>query len=127
MCVGDSTRGVINALLWTTSTVNSGINFPNNALISNLSQARSTLKPETHQTDYKYAATFGRLTYNYDGKYLQIHVTVEDEGVFTTPWSATVTYVRNPAEWQEIVCAENRHEYYSNKDSDVPQADKVDF
>ena len=69
----------------------------------------------------------GPIDINYDGKYLQIHVTVEDEGVFTTPWSATVTYVRNPAEWQEIVCAENRHEYYSNKDSDVPQADKVDF
>ena len=25
-------------------------------------------------------------------KFLQLHVTVEDEGVFTTPWTATLTY-----------------------------------
>jgi hypothetical protein len=30
-------------------------------------------------------------------------------------------------EWVEIVCADNRHEYYNNKDSDVPTADKPDF
>jgi hypothetical protein len=29
--------------------------------------------------------------------------------------------------WREIVCAENRREYYYNKDSDVPRADKPDF
>ena len=27
----------------------------------------------------------------------------------------------------ENICAENRHEYYNNKDSDVPKADKPDF
>jgi len=27
------------------------------------------------------------------GKFLQLHVTIEDEGVFTTPWTATLTYV----------------------------------
>src|SRR5438477_5498528 len=26
------------------------------------------------------------------GKFLQLHVTIEDEGVFTTPWTATLTY-----------------------------------
>jgi hypothetical protein len=62
---------------------------------------------------------------NYRGKYLQVHITVEDEGVFTMPWSATITY--QPGEWLEIVCADNRHEYYNNKDSDVPTADKPDF
>ena len=30
-------------------------------------------------------------------KYLQLQFTVEDEGVFTTPWTATLTYVRDPA------------------------------
>src|SRR5438445_220117 len=25
-------------------------------------------------------------------KFLQLHVTIEDEGVFTTPWTATLTY-----------------------------------
>jgi hypothetical protein len=60
------------------------------------------------------------------GKYLQLHLTVEDEGVFTAPWSVTITYGRDP-EWAEVACAENRHEYYYNKDSDVPTADKPDF
>src|SRR6266446_4106397 len=61
------------------------------------------------------------------GKFLQLHVTVEDEGVFTTPWSATLTYVPGPDQIPETVCAENPHEYYNNKDSDVPKADKPDF
>jgi hypothetical protein len=30
-------------------------------------------------------------------------------------------------EWLEIVCPDNRHEYYNNKDSDVPTAHKPDF
>jgi len=61
------------------------------------------------------------------GKFLQLHVTIEDEGVFTTPWTATLTYVPVPDPLPESVCAENPHEYYSNKDSDVPKADKPDF
>src|SRR5437016_7400005 len=61
-----------------------------------------------------------------DGKFLQLHVTIEDQGVFTTPWTATLTYA--PAnEVAEGVCAENRNEYYSNKESDVPKAEKPDF
>jgi hypothetical protein len=63
----------------------------------------------------------------YRGKYLQLYFTVEDDGVFTTPWSATITYGRGSNEWPEIVCAENIHEYYNNKESDVPRADKPDF
>jgi hypothetical protein len=63
----------------------------------------------------------------YRGKYLQVHFTVEDEGVFTMPWSATITYGPGAGEWIEIVCADNRREYYNNKDSDVPTADKPDF
>ena len=31
----------------------------------------------------------------YRGKLLQLHFTVEDEGVFTTPWTATITYRPN--------------------------------
>jgi len=58
---------------------------------------------------------------------LQVHLTVEDKGVFTTPWTATMTYVLDSNGWREIVCAENRREYYYNKDSDVPRADKPDF
>jgi len=61
------------------------------------------------------------------GKYLQIYFTVEDKTVFTTPWSATVTYGHGSDDWPETVCAENTHEYYNNKDSEVPTADKPDF
>ena len=63
----------------------------------------------------------------YRGKYLQVHFTVVDEGVFTMPWSATITYGPGSGEWQEIACADNRHEYYNNKDTEVPTADKPDF
>jgi len=61
------------------------------------------------------------------GKFLQVHVTIEDEGVFTTPWTATMTYVPSATEFAEGVCSENPHEYYSNKDTDVPKAEKPDF
>ena len=63
---------------------------------------------------------------NYRGKHLQVTYTVEDDGVFTMPWSATVTYGRGSDEWPEVACAENAHVYYS-KDEDVPTAAKPDF
>ena len=60
------------------------------------------------------------------GTHLQIQFTVEDEGVFTTPWTATITYGRGSNDWPEIVCAENIRKYYE-KDTDVPTAAKADF
>jgi hypothetical protein len=66
---------------------------------------------------------------NASGKYLQLQFTVEDEGVFTTPWTATMTY-RNvgsgPLDWTELTCAENL-QWYPGKDADVPRAAKPDF
>jgi hypothetical protein len=51
---------------------------------------------------------------NYRGKHLQLHFTVQDEGVFTTPWSATITYRRPPSpEWPELVCNENERGFYA--------------
>jgi hypothetical protein len=64
---------------------------------------------------------------NYKGKHLQVQITVDDKGVFTRPWSATVTYGRPLGEWIEHVCAENRHEYYSGNETAVPTADRPDF
>jgi hypothetical protein len=64
---------------------------------------------------------------NYKGKGLQLQFTVEDEAVFTMPWSATMTYRRASGQWPEFVCAENIHEYYYNKDAEVPTAYKPDF
>jgi hypothetical protein len=70
----------------------------------------------------------------YKGKGLQLEFTVEDAGVFTTPWTATITY-RRPTHttWEEFICAENINQYYagqtyySDKDATVPTADKPDF
>ena len=59
---------------------------------------------------------------NYRGKVLQLHFTVEDDGVFTTPWTATITYRPNRAQWSEVVCAENI-QWYSGKNSAVPHTD----
>lgn len=64
---------------------------------------------------------------NYRGKHLQLHFTVDDEGTFTAPWSATITYLPSLIEWDEEACTENPHEYCNGKDSDVPRADKPDF
>jgi len=63
----------------------------------------------------------------YKGKGLQVALTVEDPGVFTTPWSATITYRRVGEEWREQVCAENTHEYYAGRTTAIPTADKPDF
>jgi hypothetical protein len=69
----------------------------------------------------------GPVNPNYDDKYLQIHFTIEDEGAFTTPWTATVIYLRDRLEWPEVVCAENTFGFHSDKEIGIPSADKVDF
>jgi hypothetical protein len=61
------------------------------------------------------------------GKFLQVHLTIEDAGVFTAPWTATLTYVPGLPVMREEVCAENMAQYYSNDNADVPTADKPDF
>lgn len=64
---------------------------------------------------------------NDTGKGLQIHLTVEDPAVFTAPWSATVTYLRNIDPWIENVCAENLRNYGVAPDPKVPMAARPDF
>ena len=61
-----------------------------------------------------------------DQKYLQLQFTVEDEGAFTAPWTATMTFSRGGADWPEIVCAENI-QWYPGKSAEVPRAVKPDF
>jgi hypothetical protein len=65
-------------------------------------------------------------TPNASGKYLQLQFTIEDENVFTTPWTATMTYVQDPDGWTEMVCAENL-QWYSGKNADAPRATQPDF
>ena len=64
---------------------------------------------------------------DYRGKGLQLEFRVDDEGVFTMPWSATVTYRRALSAIPENVCAENLRATYVAKDAVVPRADKPEF
>ena len=65
---------------------------------------------------------------NYRGKHLQLEFAVEDPGVFTTPWSATITYGRPLGFWEEHVCAQNRFGLYTTgREAQVPTANKADF
>jgi hypothetical protein len=66
--------------------------------------------------------------YSYRGKHLQLRFTVEDEGVFTMPWSATITYRRGKEEWREVVCPENKQELaIAGRGAAVPTANRPDF
>jgi hypothetical protein len=67
------------------------------------------------------------MDWNYRGKHLQLTFTVEDPNVFTTPWSATVTYGKPMVEWLETVCAENPKKYGTEEDAQVPTAKTPDF
>jgi hypothetical protein len=61
---------------------------------------------------------------------LQLELTVEDEGVFTTPWSATITYRHHLTplgQWPEVICLENAAGYDRGDKAAVPTADKPDF
>jgi len=64
---------------------------------------------------------------NYRGQHLQLEITIEDDGVFTTPWTSVMTYGRPKGLWSEHVCAENTQEYYNGGQSAVPTANKPDF
>ncbi len=74
------------------------------------------------------------LNLNDHGKWLQLRFTVDDPTVFTTPWSATVTYgraappdVKGADYWPEDVCAENPHKYGTEEDVQLPTAKFADF
>jgi hypothetical protein len=64
---------------------------------------------------------------NYKGKHLQLEFTVQDDGVFTAPWTATMTYRPQTVDWVESICAENINKYGTEKDAEVPTAAKPDF
>jgi hypothetical protein len=64
---------------------------------------------------------------NYMGKGLQLEFTVEDDSVFTSPWSAAVSYRRPLGEWPEVACTENPDGYWPGRHVAAPTADKPDF
>jgi hypothetical protein len=70
---------------------------------------------------------------DYKGKGLQLELTVEDEGVFTMPWSASMIYwppLVAMGQWPEITCVENANGYDGRnltKKAPMPIANKPDF
>jgi hypothetical protein len=63
-----------------------------------------------------------------DGRTLNVTVTVEDPGAFTTKWSARQTYhLEFQGPWDESPCAENNANYFGFDVSALPQADTPDF
>jgi hypothetical protein len=80
-----------------------------------------------HGAIYRPAPPYGRGTIDPDTakKGLQVEFTVEDEGVFTTPWSGRVTYRRLIGDWPEAVCAENPS--FFGIDAAIPTAHTPDF
>jgi hypothetical protein len=69
----------------------------------------------------------GDVFSSHRGKFMQLHLMIEDEGVFTAPWTATLTYVPGPALLPEGVCSENIQQYYTKDQANVPRAEKADF
>jgi hypothetical protein len=64
---------------------------------------------------------------DYRGQGLELALTVEDDGVFTAPWSVTITYRRALGGMVESACAENQRGTYVGKDSAIPRASQPDF
>ncbi|HEY6254582.1 MAG TPA: hypothetical protein VIY51_02205 [Xanthobacteraceae bacterium] len=69
----------------------------------------------------------GPVKPDYTDKYLLIHFLVEDQGAYTTPWTADMIYLRDYLEWPEIACAENTFGFHGGKDGHIPNAAKPDF
>jgi hypothetical protein len=61
------------------------------------------------------------------GKQLQVDVTVDDPGAFTTAWRARQLYNRADQEMLESVCAENNGGYFSYDVTPIPEAKTADF
>ena len=72
--------------------------------------------------------TYGRGPIDPDTKLngLQVAIAVEDQGVFTAPWSALITYRPVTGDWPEAVCAENPRDI-SGSGMSVPVAERFDF
>jgi hypothetical protein len=79
---------------------------------------------ERHQ---RRAGPAGAAPFDPDYRGLQLQYTVEDPNVFTTSWSAQITYRRTTLPWAEQVCAENIVEYWPGMNIGVPKANRPDF
>jgi hypothetical protein len=60
-------------------------------------------------------------------KGLRVEVRVEDPKVYTTPWTANVTYMHVKRNWAEALCAENNTDVLHQGFEHVPTATQPDF
>ena len=62
------------------------------------------------------------------GNVMEILVSVDDPGAFTTPWSAIQRFRRRqPGQLREHICAENNPNYFNYDPVSKPYAEKPDF
>jgi hypothetical protein len=61
------------------------------------------------------------------GKMMEVLISVEDPGAFTTAWSAMQRFRRLPRAWSEDICAENNLDFLQYEVVPLPQAAKPDF
>jgi hypothetical protein len=61
------------------------------------------------------------------GKMMEVMISVDDPGAFTTPWSAMQRFRRVQREWTEDICAENNFDFLQYEVAPLPQAAKPDF
>jgi hypothetical protein len=58
---------------------------------------------------------------DYKGKGLQLEFIIEDEGAFTMPWSAAITYHRPLGEWPEMIRADAAPDLFNGRESGCRQ------
>ncbi len=61
------------------------------------------------------------------GKMIEVMISVDDPGAFTTPWSAVQRFRRVPRAWSEDICAENNFDFLQYEVAPLPQAAQPDF
>jgi hypothetical protein len=89
-------------------------------------------KAALERTEKEWPRVGAAVDPNHRGKGLQLEFTVQDEGVFTMPWSAIISYMRGQrTEWEERICAENvQHDFalqYFSDNAKQPSDDTPDF
>ena len=62
-----------------------------------------------------------------DTKTLEVLFTVDDPKYFTTEWSGRADYRRDPASFEETICAENNRPIGTGEQSPIPSASRLDF
>ena len=82
----------------------------------------SYLTPHTEQLHVveRYKLTDG-------GKMIEVLMTIDDPGAFTTPWSAMQRFRRVARQWSEDICAENNVDFLQYEVAPLPQTDRPDF